>query len=32
VNDFRKTTPIVEIIQRNNVNLSIHSKKIEEEE
>lgn len=32
MNDFRKTTPIVEIIQRNNVNLSIHLKKIEEEE
>jgi hypothetical protein len=30
VNDFRKTTPIVKIIQRKNVNLSIHSEKIEE--
>jgi hypothetical protein len=28
VNDFRKTTPIVEIIQRKNVNLNIHSKKM----
>ncbi len=29
---FRKTAPIVEIIQRKNVNLSIHSEKIEEDE
>ncbi|CAK9862846.1 unnamed protein product [Sphagnum jensenii] len=32
VKGFRKTAPIVEIIQRKNVNLSIHSEKIEEEE